>query len=134
MSDWNAQVIEEFSGNDGRVGGFTGRPLLLLTTTGRRTGTRWVNPLMYISDGDRLVVFASKGGAPNYPDWFRNFMSDPEVTVEVGTGTYQAEASVVHGAERDRLWAEMTRRFPQFAEYETKTDRVIPVIALVRTD
>jgi deazaflavin-dependent oxidoreductase (nitroreductase family) len=133
MSDWNTKIIEEFRANEGRVGGsFQGAPMLLLTTTGRRTGERRTNPMMYLADGDRLLVFASKGGAPTNPDWYHNLVANPEVTVEVGTESYQAHATALHGDERDRLYAEQSSRYPGFAEYQRNTSRVIPVVALVR--
>lgn len=133
MSDWNTQVIEEFRSHEGRVGGnFEGAPLLLLTTKGRKSGADRTNPMMYLADGDRLLVFASKAGAPTNPDWYWNLLDEPMVTVEVGTEKYQARAEPVVGEERDRLYAEQARRYPGFAEYEEKTDRVIPVVALVR--
>ena len=133
VSDWNTKIIEEFRANEGRVGGpFQGAPMLLLTTTGRRTGERRTNPMMYMADGDRLLVFASKGGAPTNPDWYRNLVSDPKVTVEVGTESYQAHATVLQGDERDRLYAEQSRRYPGFAEYQANTSRIIPVVALER--
>lgn len=133
MSDWNTKIIEEFRANEGRVGGpFTDAPMLLLTTTGRRTGERRTNPMMYMADGDRLLVFASKGGAPTHPDWYHNLVADPRVTVEVGTESYQAHATALQGDERDRLYAEQSRRYPGFAEYQRNTSRVIPVVALVR--
>jgi deazaflavin-dependent oxidoreductase (nitroreductase family) len=135
MSDWNIRVIEEFRNNEGRVGGnFEGAPLLLLTTKGRKSGAARTSPMMYLADGDRLLVFASKGGAPTNPDWYRNLVDEPEVTVEVGTETYRAQAHPVEGAERDRLYAEQASRYPGFAEYQEKTDRVIPVVALVRDE
>jgi deazaflavin-dependent oxidoreductase (nitroreductase family) len=134
MPDWNTKIIEEFRANEGRVGGnFEGSPLLLLTTTGRRTGQPRVNPLMYLADGDRLLVFATKGGAPTNPDWYHNLVTDPHVTVEVGRERFDAHATVQAGEERDRLYAEQARRYPGFAEYQANTDRVIPVIALVRS-
>jgi deazaflavin-dependent oxidoreductase (nitroreductase family) len=133
MPDWNAAVIEEFRANEGRVGGqFDGAPILLLTTRGRRTGQPRTNPMMYLPDGDRLIVFASKSGAPTHPDWYRNLVADPQVTVEVGTESYRARATPLHGQERDELYAEQARRYPGFAEYEARTDRIIPVVALVR--
>ncbi len=133
MSDWNTAVIEEFRTNEGRVGGsFEGAPLLLLTTRGRRSGQPRTNPVMYLADDDRLLVFATKGGAPTNPDWFSNLVANPQVTVEVGTEKYAARAVVLDGEERDRLYAEQARRYPGFAEYQEKTDRVIPVVALVR--
>ncbi len=133
VNDWNTRIIEEFRGNEGKVGGqFEGAPLLLLTTIGRRSGASRTNPMMYLDDTDRLLVFASKGGAPTDPDWYRNLVAQPEVTVEVGTETFPARAVVVEGEERDRIFAEQARRYPGFAEYQEKTDRIIPVVALFR--
>jgi deazaflavin-dependent oxidoreductase (nitroreductase family) len=133
MSDWNTQIIEEFRSNNGQVGGnFKGAPLLLLTTKGRKSGAARTSPVMYLADGERLLVFASKGGAPTNPDWYWNLVADPEVTVEVGAETYRGQAHSVEGAERDRLYAEQASRYPGFAEYQANTDRVIPVVAIVR--
>ena len=133
MSDWNTKIIAEFRANEGRVGGpFQGAPMLLLTTTGRRSGERRTNPMMYMADGDRLLVFASKGGAPTDPDWYRNLVANPDVTVELGSESFQAHATVLQGDERDRLYAEQSRRYPGFAEYQRNTTRVIPVVALAR--
>jgi len=132
-NDWNQSVIAEFRANAGKVGGpFAGGSLLLLTTTGAKTGRRLTSPVMYSSDGDRLLVFASKAGAPTHPDWYHNLIANPEVTVEQGTETFNARAVVVTGEERDRLYAEQATRSPQFAEYQTKTTRQIPVVALER--
>jgi deazaflavin-dependent oxidoreductase (nitroreductase family) len=129
--DWNSKIIEEFRANGGKVGGmFEGAPLVLLHTTGAKSGTEWVNPLMHRTEGDRLVVFASKGGAPTNPDWFHNILAHPEVTVEVGTDTRRATARVAEGEERDRLWEAQKREVPQFAEYERMTRRRIPVVVL----
>ncbi len=131
--DWNAKIIDEFRANEGRVGGqFEGAPLLLLTTTGAKSGRTRVNPMMYLAEGNRLYVFASKAGAPTNPDWYHNLVAHPAVTVEVDTDTLQMTASVVEGPERDRIYAEQARRYPGFAEYQEKTDRVIPVVALDR--
>ena len=131
--DWNAKVIEEFRANEGRVGGpFEGAPLLLLITTGARSGTTRVNPLMYLPDGDRFVVFASKGGAPTHPDWYHNVVANPDASVEVGTEHFPVRATVATGAERDELFAEQATRYPQFATYEANTERSIPVIILER--
>jgi len=132
-NDWNQSVIAEFRANAGKVGGpFAGGSLLLLTTTGAKTGRRLTSPVMYSSDGDRLLIFASKAGAPTHPDWYHNLIANPEVTVEQGTETFNARAVVVTGEERDRLYAEQATRSPQFAEYQTKTTRQIPVVALER--
>ncbi len=132
-NEWNRQTIEEFRANGGKVGGmWKGKPLLLLTTTGARSGHRRTNPVMYLSDGDRLLVFASKAGAPTHPDWYHNLLAHPQVTVEVGTETYEATATVLTGEEQDPLYARQAELFPQFAEYQQKTTRKIPVIALER--
>lgn len=104
----------------------------VLTATGARTGQQYTTPLMYLKDGDRYLVFASKGGAPTNPAWYHNALANPTVTVEVETETIQARATEVQGAERDRLYAEQARRYPGFADYQAKTTRIIPVIALER--
>lgn len=132
-NDWNRQTIEAFRANGGKVGGmWEGRPLLLLTTTGAKSGQRRTRPVMYLRDGDRLLVFASKGGAPSSPDWYHNLVVHPQVTVEVGNETYEATATVISGQERDRLYAKQAQLYPQFGEYQAKTTRQIPVIALER--
>ncbi len=131
MNDWNRQVIEEFRANAGKVGGqFEGAPLLLLHTTGAKSGEERVNPVMYQADGDRYVVFASKAGAPTNPDWYHNLRANPRATVEVDTDTAEVTARVAEGEERDRLWERQKQEFPGFAEYEAKTDRAIPVVVL----
>jgi deazaflavin-dependent oxidoreductase (nitroreductase family) len=132
-NDWNRQTIEVFRANGGKVGGmWEGRPLLLLTTTGAKSGQRRTNPVMYLRDGDRLLIFASKGGAPTNPDWYHNLVAHPEVTVEVGTETYEATATPLTGEERDRLFAKQAGLYPQFGEYQARTTRKIPVTALER--
>ena len=132
--DWNTKVIEEFRANGGKVGGpFEGAPLLLLHTTGARTGTERVNPLMYLPEGDRMVVFASKGGAPTNPDWFHNLVANPDVAVEVGEERIDARATVAEGERRNELFAEQARRYPQFQEYQDGLERTIPVVILERT-
>ena len=136
MSDWNKNIIEEFRTNEGRVGGgFEGAPLLLLHTTGRRSGNERVNPLMYLSDGDHWVIFASKGGHVAHPHWLHNIEVTPDATIEVGTGTIPVKARVLReGPERDELFARQVAAYPQFGEYEEKTKghRTIPVIVLER--
>jgi deazaflavin-dependent oxidoreductase (nitroreductase family) len=133
MNDWNRRMIEEFRANKGKVGGmWEGRPLLLLTTTGAKSGQRHTNPTMYLPDGDRLLIFASKSGAPTNPDWYHNLLAHPQVTIEVGTETYEATATPLTGEERDRLYAKQAGLYPQFADYQTKSTRKIPVIALER--
>jgi deazaflavin-dependent oxidoreductase (nitroreductase family) len=132
-NDWNRQTIEEFRANEGKVGGFwEGKPLLLLTTTGAKSGQQRTTPMMYLRDGDRLLVFASKRGAPTNPDWYHNLIAHPEVTVEVGTEKYEASATVMKGEERDKFYARQAELYPQFGEYEANTTRKIPVIALER--
>lgn len=131
--DWNQQIITEFRANGGRVGGqFEGAPMLLLHTTGRRSGQERVNPMMYLDLDGHRYVFASKAGADTDPDWYRNLVAEPSVTAEVGTETYAATAVPLSGAERDRVYDEQARRYPGFAEYQQKTARVIPVVELVR--
>jgi deazaflavin-dependent oxidoreductase (nitroreductase family) len=131
MSDWNTKVIEEFRANGGKVGGnFAGRPLLLLHTTGAKSKQERVNPVAYTRDGDRLVVIASKGGAPTNPDWYYNIVANPHITVEVGTEKLQADAKVASEPERTRLYDKMVEVMPGFAEYRRKTTRQIPVIVL----
>jgi deazaflavin-dependent oxidoreductase (nitroreductase family) len=129
----NEKIVTEFRENEGKVGGyFAGRPLLLLTTTGSKSGEEYISPVMYDTDGDRLLVFASKGGAPTNPSWYYNLVANPEVTVEVGTEEFKAKATVVTGEERDRLYERWAEKYPQFAEYQRKVERKIPVIALER--
>jgi deazaflavin-dependent oxidoreductase (nitroreductase family) len=130
-NDWNKAIIEEFRANGGQVGGnFAGRPLLLLHTKGAKSGEERVNPVAYTKDGDKLVVIASKGGAPTNPDWYHNIVANPHVTVEVGTEKIEATASVAGEPERRRLYDEMVKVMPGFADYEKKTTRAIPVIVL----
>jgi deazaflavin-dependent oxidoreductase (nitroreductase family) len=130
-ADFNAQIIEEFHANEGRVGGmFEGTSLLLLHHTGAKSGKSRINPLAYQSDDGRYVVFASKGGAPTNPDWYHNLKAHPNVTIEVASDTLDVVASEATGEERERLFRAQAKRVPQFAEYETKTERVIPVIVL----
>jgi deazaflavin-dependent oxidoreductase (nitroreductase family) len=133
MNDYNRAIIEEFRANEGRVGGpFEGAPVLLLTTTGAKSGQRRTTPVMYLPDGDRMVVFASKGGAPANPAWYHNLVTNPSASVEVGDETLDVNAVVTSGEERRRLFEKQADRYPQFADYERKTTREIPVIALER--
>ena len=132
-NDWNKMIIEEFRANDGKVGGqFAGRSLLLLHTKGAKTQQPRVNPLAYTTDGERLVVIASKGGAPTNPDWYYNVIAHPQVTVEAGTEQFQAQATISAEPERTRLYSKMVTVMPGFAEYQQKTTRVIPVVVLTR--
>jgi deazaflavin-dependent oxidoreductase (nitroreductase family) len=133
MADYNAQVIAEFRENHGKVGGnFDGAPLLLLHSVGAKSGESRVSPMMYLPDGDRFLVFASKAGAPTNPDWYHNLKANPEATIEVGDDTVDVRAEELPRAERDEKYAEQAALFPGFADYEKKTDRVIPVLALTR--
>ncbi len=131
-ADFNAKVIDEFHANEGRVGGmFDGMPLLLLHHTGARSGQSRLNPLVYLADGDRYVVFASKAGAPSHPDWYHNLKAHPNVSIEVASDTIDVVAEEASGEERDRLYGTQAQRAPQFAEYEqTAAGRVIPVMVL----
>jgi deazaflavin-dependent oxidoreductase (nitroreductase family) len=130
-ADFNAQIIEEFHANHGRVGGmFEGMPLLLLHHTGAKSGKTRINPLACQIDDDRYVVFASKAGAPTNPDWYHNLKAHPNVKIEVGTDTIDVVASEATGDERERLYRTQAERVPQFVEYEKQTERVIPVIVL----
>ncbi|MFF5258204.1 nitroreductase/quinone reductase family protein [Actinomadura viridis] len=129
--DFNQQIIEEFRSNGGRLGGpFEGARLLLLTTTGARSGARHTTPLGYLPDGERVLVIASAGGAAKNPDWFHNLVADPRVTVENGAFVYDAVATVLDGAERDRAFARAAEADPGWADYQARTSRVIPVVAL----
>ena len=132
MEEFNRGVIEEFRANDGKVGGpFEGAPVLLLTSVGAKSGERRTTPVMYLPDGERMVIFASLGGAPNNPAWYHNLVANPSATVEVGPGTVEVEAVVTSGEERDRLFDQQAALYPQFADYAQKTTRQIPVVALV---
>jgi deazaflavin-dependent oxidoreductase (nitroreductase family) len=133
MSDWNDKVIAEFRANQGRVGGqFEGAPLLLLHSTGAKSGQGRVNPMMYQAVGDGFAVFASKAGADTNPDWYHNLRAHPQARIEVGTQTLDVTARVLDADEREPIWEEQKARYPGFADYETKTDRVIPVVMLDR--
>ncbi len=130
-NNWNQATINEFRANSGKVGGmFAGRTLLLLHTVGAKSGQERINPVAYVADSDRLLIVASKGGAPTNPDWYYNILAHPLVTVEVGTEQFQAQAAVAAEPERTRLYNQMVAMMPGFAEYQRKTTRVIPVITL----
>jgi deazaflavin-dependent oxidoreductase (nitroreductase family) len=131
-NDWNGKIIDEFRANAGRVGGnFAGAPLLLLHTVGARSGRERVNPMMYQDLGAGAVaVFASKGGAPTNPDWFYNMIANPDVIAEIGVDTRQFRARRASGEERARIWDKQKQQYPGFADYETQTNREIPVVIL----
>jgi deazaflavin-dependent oxidoreductase (nitroreductase family) len=129
--DFNAQVIEEFRANEGRVGGmFEGNTLLLLHHTGAKSGKRRINPLVYHGEDRRYIIFASKGGAPTNPDWYHNLKAHPDVSIEVGTETLDVTAGEATGEERERIFRAQVERAPQFGEYAKNTSRTIPVIIL----
>jgi deazaflavin-dependent oxidoreductase (nitroreductase family) len=131
MSDWNEKIIEEFRANHGKVGGpFADSRLILLTTTGAKTGTRHTTPLSYLPDGERILVIASAAGTPRHPAWYHNLVANPLVTVEDGSFSYDAQATVLDCAERDRLFARAAEAEPEWAEYQARVGRTIPVIAL----
>jgi deazaflavin-dependent oxidoreductase (nitroreductase family) len=130
-TNWNQKIIDEFRANNGKVGGrFEGKTLLLLHTTGAKTGKKRVNPVAYVRDGEHYVVIASQGGAPDNPDWYYNILAHPRLTVEVGTETFNVEAEVTEEPERTRLYNKMVEMMPGFDDYRQKTDRVIPVFKL----
>jgi deazaflavin-dependent oxidoreductase (nitroreductase family) len=129
--DFNARTIAEFRANHGRVGGyFEGAPILLLHSLGARSGEPRANPMMYLRDGDRYVVFATKGGSDTNPGWYHNLVANPDAQIEVGDDTLDVHAVQAQGAERDELYARHASRYPAFAEYERKTARRIPVMIL----
>jgi deazaflavin-dependent oxidoreductase (nitroreductase family) len=132
--EFNRQLIEEFRANGGKVTGqFAGRPLLLLTSTGAKSGRAYTTPLVYTKDGERLVIIASKGGAPTNPDWYHNLVAHPTATVELPGERFHAKVVVTAGAERDRLFNQQAEQMPNFAEYQRNTTRKIPVIVLERS-
>jgi deazaflavin-dependent oxidoreductase (nitroreductase family) len=133
MRSFNQGIIDEFRANDGKVGGqFEGAPMLLLTTTGAKSGAQHTTPVVYTTDGDRLVVIASFAGGPRNPAWFHNLVANPEVTVELPGETFPARAVVARGDDRDRLYAVQAAKMPAFNEYQQNTTRAIPVVTLER--
>ena len=133
MSTWderNKAVIEEFRANGGKVNGWGS--LILLTTIGAKTGQPRIAPLMLVTDGDRLLAVASKGGYPKHPDWYLNLLAHPEVTVEVGNEKFETTARILTGDEREQAYKRAAEVFPPYADYQKKTTREIPVIALER--
>jgi deazaflavin-dependent oxidoreductase (nitroreductase family) len=131
FNEVNRRVTAEFHAHAGKVGGpFEGTDILILTTTGAKSGqTRW-NPLAYTRDGNRYIIVASKAGAPAHPDWYYNLLRYPSVSIEVGAENVLVDASVATGAERDRLFAQHAKRMPRFREYERSTSRELPVVIL----
>lgn len=133
MSDWNTGIIKEFRENEGKVGGqFEGAPMLLLTTTGAKTGHERTSPLVYLADGDRMFIIASAAGADKHPAWYHNLLANPTVGIELGTEKFKAVATPLAAEERDLYFAKQVEVMPGFAEYQEKTSRVIPVVELRR--
>jgi deazaflavin-dependent oxidoreductase (nitroreductase family) len=133
MAAHNRQLIEDFRASRAAGGAvMNGRPLILLTTTGAKTGQPRTTPMMYVRDGDRLFVIASNAGAPKHPDWYHNLVADPHVTAEVGHETFEATAVVLEGAEREQVWNQIIAQYPFFADHQAKVTRQIPVVALER--
>src|SRR3954462_6692376 len=131
MKDFNQQVIDEFRANGGETTGpFAGAPLLLLNSTGAKTGETRTSPVVHTRDGDRYIIIASKAGAPTNPNWYPNLLAHPRATLEGGTDTIEVEASIAEGEERDRLYAAQAALMPNFDEYAKATTRVIPVVIL----
>ena len=134
FNEFNRGIIEDFRANAGNVGGpFAGAPMMLLTTTGAKSGQQRTTPLVHTRSGDDLVIIASKGGHPKHPAWYHNLVANPTVEVEVGTDRYTATARVADGDERQQLWDAQAALMPNFTEYQEKTDRLIPVVVLERS-
>ena len=135
LNDFNQQVISEFRANQGKVGGqLANMPVLLLTMTGAKSGRTITKPLVYTTDGDRIVIIASFAGGPKNPPWYHNLVANPVATVEVGSERFQVRAAVTTGEERQRLFDRQAEQMPIFAEYQKKTTRQIPVLVLTRID
>ena len=129
---YGQEHVRKYRETGGAVGHIwkEGSTVLLLTTTGRKTGRLTTTPLIYARDGDNYVVVASQGGAPKHPGWYRNLVKTPEVEIQVEDETFFARARTAEGEERERLWAKANEVWPHYAQYQTRTDRVIPVVVL----
>jgi deazaflavin-dependent oxidoreductase (nitroreductase family) len=135
MNDFNQQVIQEFRANQGKVGGrFANMPMMLLTMTGAKSGRTITKPLVYTTDGNRIVIIASFAGAANNPSWHNNLVANPEATVEIGSERFRVRAATTSGEERQRLYDRQAEQMPVFKDYQNKTDRQIPVFVLTRID
>ncbi len=133
FAELNKQLIAEFRSNGGKLSGqFASAPILIVNHTGAKSGNTYSTPLAYTKDGDKYVIIASMGGAPNNPSWYHNLVAHPQVTLELGTEKFKARSTEVKGAERDRLFAAQAKLIPQFDEYQKKTSRRIPVFTLER--
>lgn len=131
MSDFNAQLMAEFRANGGKVGGmFDGSDVLILTSTGAKSGQPREQPLVYIKDGERFIIVASNGGSDAHPAWYYNLVANPDASIEVGTETISVDAESLEGDERERAFDAVVARYPGFADYKAGTSRVIPVFAL----
>ena len=134
FAEMNRRVIEEFRSSGGKAGGvFEGKPLVLVHHVGAKSGTERIAPLVPLLEGDRIFIFASKGGADTNPDWYHNLVANPDTVVEQGTDTFPVTARVLDGDERDEVYAKQVAAEPQFGDYQRSTTRLIPVIELVRT-
>ena len=130
-SGWNQKIIKEFRSNAGKVGGyFEGAPMILIHHIGAHSGSERVNPLVYLPDGEDMIIAATKGGSPTNPDWYHNLKAHPRIAVEVGTATFPVEAREVTGNDRDKLSRRLVAMRPGFAKYETKTSRIFPMFRL----
>ena len=133
---FNQGVIDEFRANEGVCGGpFEGAPMVLINMTGAKSGRELCSPLVHSTDGDDVIIIASKGGAPEHPNWYHNLVANPSVTVEVGTDKWEATAALTEGDERTRLYAAQAAMMDNFNDYEksaAEAGRVIPVFRLVR--
>lgn len=134
QKEYNQTVVAEFRANGGKVEDFATTPLLLLTTLGAKSGQPRITPLAYTTNGGRFILIASDKGSPVHPGWYYNVLAHPLVTVEIGRERFQARAVVTEEPERSRLFAQMAEQMPDFAEYQNKTSRRIPVVALVRQE
>ena len=135
LNDFNQQVMKEFRANQGKAGGrLANMPLLLLTTTGAKSGRAITKPLVYTRDGDRIVIVASFAGGPKNPPWYHNLVANPEATVELGSERFRVRATATSGEERQRLFNRHAEQMPIFTEYQQKTTRQIPVFVLTRLD
>jgi deazaflavin-dependent oxidoreductase (nitroreductase family) len=132
--EFNRKLIEEFRATRGAPDGpFAKRPIVLLTTTGAKTGMPRTTPVMYIREGERLLVVASNAGAPSHPAWFRNLSAHPNLSVEIGAETFEARAVVLEGADRRAIWEKIVQQYPFFGDHQAKIERQIPVVELQRS-
>ena len=130
MSDWNTPIIEEFRANGGKVATFSWATLLLLTTTGAKSGKPHTTPIVSLSNEDRLIICATANGASTNPAWYHNLVENPNAIIEIGDESYKVTALITAGVERDRLWEKFVEHYPHFVAYQTQTSRQIPVVVL----